>query len=204
MRPAAGLAAVDDEAVERYRSAYRNEEPLYAVEREAVETLPDAFREGDYGPRDAEWVVQWYFRRFLGAYPGAQRRRIEGEFEAADPADVRDAVAAACDAPDYEAALSALLSLPGVDVRVGSAFLLFVDPDRYQVVGEREWRVVAGLTDLDPEYPDSLDVDDYGRFLDAARDLAARYADRHDSLTQWELYTVLWRRWKAEYGPESE
>ncbi|MDH5020431.1 hypothetical protein [Halobacterium rubrum] len=191
---------MDDETVERYRSTYRDEEPLYAVEREAVETLPDAFREGDYGPRDAEWVVQWYFRRFLGAYPGAQRRRIEGEFEAADPADVRAAIAAACDAPDYEAALSALLDLSGVDVGVGSAFLLFVDPDRYQVVGEREWRVVADLTDLDSESPDSLDVDDYGRFLDAARDLAAR----HDGLTQWDLYTVLWRRWKDKYGPEVE
>jgi hypothetical protein len=190
---------VDAADVDRYRANYRDVEPLYAVEREAVETMPDAFREGDYGPRDAEWVVQWYFRRFLGAYPDAERRRVEGAFEDADRADVRAAIASSCDAPDYDAALSALLDLPGVDVEVGSAFLLFVDPERYQVVGEREWRVLADLTHLDGDYPDSLGVDDYGRYLDAARDLAAR----HD-FTQWELYTVLWRRWKDEYGEGDE
>ena len=181
--------------MDRYRANYRDVEPLYAVEREAVETLPDAFREGDYGPRDAEWVVQWYFRRFLGAYPDAERRRVEGAFEDADRADVRAAIASSCDAPDYDAALSALLDLPGVDVEVGSAFLLFVDPERYQVVGEREWRVLADLAGLDGDYPDSPGVGDYGRYLDAARDVAARHG-----LTQWELYTVLWRRWKDEYG----
>lgn len=49
--------------------AYRMDEPLYPVECEQIEMLPDAFEAGTFGRRDAEWVVQWYYQRFLGAYP---------------------------------------------------------------------------------------------------------------------------------------
>ena len=35
-------------------AAYRAEEPLYDVEREQIETLPNAFAAGRFGRRDAE------------------------------------------------------------------------------------------------------------------------------------------------------
>lgn len=178
-----------------YLAAYEEEEPLYPVEAESVETLPDAFRAGEYGRRDTQWVVRWYFRRFLGAYPDADRRRVEDAFAGADFERVRDAIAAAADAPDHETALDALTDLPGVDVRVGSAYLMFLHPDRFPVVGEREWRVVSALTDLSGEYPDPQSVEAYGDY----RDACASLADELD-LNYWELYMVVWRAWKDRFG----
>ncbi|WP_435063417.1 hypothetical protein [Halobaculum sp. EA56] len=181
--------------VDRLVDAYREEEPLYPVEREAIETLPEAFRTGAYGRRDAEWVVQWYFRRYLGAYPDEQRRTVESRFGDADTGAVRDAIATAGDATDHAGALSALTVLPGVDPRVGSAFLFFLDPGAYLVVGDREWRVVDDLVGLGGGSPEPFGLDDYGRYLDAARTLASRY-----DLDNWRLYMALWRRWKEMHG----
>jgi hypothetical protein len=181
--------------VEAYTAAYEEREPLYSVESESIETLPAAFRAGEYGRRDAQWVVRWYFRRYLGAYPDADRRRVEAEFEDADFERVRDAIAEAADAPEYETALEALTALPGVDVRVGSAFLMFLDPDRYVVVGDREWRVVRELADLEGSYPDPPSVEAYGDYLDAC----VAIADDVDC-DLWELYMVLWRVWKERFG----
>lgn len=183
--------------IDDYVAAYREEEPLYAVEAESVETLPSAFRAGEYGRRDAQWVVRWYVRRFLGAYPDRERRRVEEQFESADFERVRDAIATAADAPDYETALEAITELPGVDVPVGSAFLMFVDPDRYVVVGRREWEVVSALSDLDGLYPDPMTVGEYGDYLEACRSIA----DDADC-GGWELYMALWRAWKDRFDEE--
>jgi hypothetical protein len=181
-----------------YVEAYRDEEPLYMVESEAIETLPAALRAGEYGRRDTEWVVRWYFRRFLGAYPDRERRRVEDEFVQADFERVRDAIETATTASGHEEALDALTTLPGVDVPVGSAFLMFVDPDRYIAVGEREWRVVRALTDVDEPYPDPPTVDEYGDYLDACVSVAD---DLECSL--WELYMVFWRAWKDHFEEDS-
>ena len=55
--------------VEEKAREYRDAEPFDAVEREHVEIIPETFSSGDFGWRDAEWVVQWYYRRYRGAYP---------------------------------------------------------------------------------------------------------------------------------------
>ena len=60
--------------VEEKADEYRDVEPLYSVETEHVEMLRGTFASGEYGWRDAEWVVQWYFRRYLGAYPDPPSR----------------------------------------------------------------------------------------------------------------------------------
>ncbi|GAB7091168.1 hypothetical protein JCM18237_14390 [Halorubrum luteum] len=86
--------------VERYVEEYRAEEPLYPVEQEGIETLPDALRAGEYGPRDAEWVVRWYFRRYLGEYPHDERAEIEDQFADVEMGRVKAAIADAADAID--------------------------------------------------------------------------------------------------------
>ena len=72
----ATLADVEARADEHVE-AYRETAPFYPVEAEAVESLGDAFRAGDYGRRDVEWVVRWYFRRRVGASDHAERRAVE-------------------------------------------------------------------------------------------------------------------------------
>ncbi|WP_202946612.1 hypothetical protein [Halalkalicoccus jeotgali] len=53
--------------IEEKVAEYEREEPFYPVEQEGIETYPAAFAAGEFGFRDAEWVVQWYYRRYLGA-----------------------------------------------------------------------------------------------------------------------------------------
>ncbi|WP_418282570.1 hypothetical protein [Halorubrum sp. DTA98] len=185
--------------VDRYVAAYRAEEPLYPVEQESIESLPDAFRAGEYGPRDAEWVVRWYFRRDQSAYPHEERREIEERFADVDMGKVKAAIADAIEAIDgssgdpdepaaHEGALAALTRLPAVDVRVGSAFLTFINPDMYVPIGAREWTAVRQLTSLEGPYPDAPSIEEYGRYLAAVRDLR----NRLDRDTR-SIYMTIWR-----------
>ena len=176
-------------------AAYAAEGPLYPVEREQVETLPDAFEAGAFGRRDAEWVVRWYYRRFLGDYPDAERRAAEERFERNDFEAVRAAVQEAATAADAAAAAERLTRLSGVDVPVASAFLMFADPERNVVVGEREWTVLREAGSLSDPYPDPPSVADYETYLGACRSLADRF-----DCDGWTLYTALWRVWKDRRG----
>ncbi|MEF8841176.1 MAG: hypothetical protein V5A62_06065 [Haloarculaceae archaeon] len=175
--------------VEQRAREYREAEMLYETEREHLEDLPRAFADGEYGWRDAEWVVQWYFRRYLGAYPNVDRRAGESAYGENDVEDVREALSAAGSGTDEER-VRRLTTLDGVDVRVASAFLQFLSPDEYVVVGEREWAVLRAADELAAPYPDPPDVEDYLAYLETCREVA----DRCDC-DLWTLYMALWRLW---------
>lgn len=176
--------------VERLAAEYRADEPLAQVEDEHHEMLPAAFRSGEYGWRDAEWVVQWYYRRHLGAYPDADRRAAEDAFRENDSDDVRDAIAAiaVADTDDAVPLLDRLVGLEGLDVPMASAFLHFTHPDRFAVLGEREWRALVDADELDEPYPDTPDLDDYRTYDAVCRRL-------HDVLDvdPVTLSRALWR-----------
>ncbi|SFC54047.1 hypothetical protein SAMN05444422_11017 [Halobiforma haloterrestris] len=187
--------ALTRSALEAAVADYREEEPFYPVEREGIETLPSAFRTGEFGWRDAAWVVRWYYRRSLGAIPNAERRRHEDAFERNAFDDVRDAIVAAATAIDRDDRSSAiaepvdrLTALEGVDVPVASAFLFFGAPVCCIVVGEREWETLRTHGHLERPYPESPSLADYRTYLDRCRSLAERF-DRD----MWWLYRGLWR-----------
>lgn len=187
-------------AFDRYLEEYRESEPLYTVEQQSIETTPDAFRNDDFGPRDAEWIVRWYFRRYLGAYPHRDRRNAEEAFAETDFRTMRTTILDAVDAVeigDTASAIEYLTSLPAVDTEIATAFLQFMSPDDYLVVGDREWTVVAAVTDLPDSYPDKVDAAAYAEYLDAVRSLAGRY----DS-SLWECYMAIWRCWIDRFGEE--
>lgn len=152
--------------VEQLSDDYQAEEPLATVEDEHREMLPDAFRTGEYGWRDAEWVVQWYYRRHLGAFPDRERRDAEDAFRENESDDVRDAIAAIqeLDTDDPAPMLAQLSALEGIDVPMASAFLHFSYPDRFVVIGEREWQALEDAGELDETYPGSPSADDYIAF----------------------------------------
>ncbi|MFC6873244.1 hypothetical protein [Halobellus marinus] len=176
-------ADVVDEKVREYPSV----QPLSTAEAEHIELLPDTFASGDYGWRDAEWVVQWYGRRFLGTIPNADRRAIEDAYDENDYEKVHDAITGAVAADGAAEKLSRLTDLAGVDVPVGSAFCQYIDPDNYVVIDERQWSVLQETGELDEAYPETPDVSDYERYLDAYRSVAER-CDRD----LWDLYRAVW------------
>lgn len=178
--------------VERKAEEYGREEPLYGVEREQIETLPGAFAAGEFGPRDAEWVVRWYYRRYLGAFPDDRRRAIEERFRRNDFEPVRRAVADAVATDDPGTRIERLTDLDGVGVPVASAFLLFVDPEFSIVVGDREWAVLRAADALADPYPDPPSIDEYRAYLEACRSLAEAL-----DCDAWTLYRALWRLWKG-------
>lgn len=174
-------------AIEKAVREYPDVQPLSAVEREHLELLPEAFASGEYGWREAEWVVQWYYRRFLGGYPDADRRAAEDAYAENDFEAVRAAFAGAVEADSTHAALAAVIELQGVDVPVASAFLQFVDPTAYLVVGEREWETLRRAGGLEGAYPGQPTPQDYERYLAACRTVADRV-----ECSLWDLYRTLW------------
>ncbi|APW97905.1 hypothetical protein CHINAEXTREME_08975 [Halobiforma lacisalsi AJ5] len=187
--------ALTRSALEAAVADYREEEPFYPVEREGIETLPSAFRSGEFGRRDATWVVRWYYRRLLGAIPNAERRRHEDAFERNPFDDVHDAIVAAATAidrgdrsPPVAEPVERLTALEGVDVPVASAFLFFGAPECCIVVGDREWETLRTHGHLERPYPESPSLADYRTYLDRCRSLADRF-----DCDMWWLYRGLWR-----------
>ena len=180
--------ALTAERVEREAARYAEREPLYTVEAEELEGLGSALASGDFGWRDAEWVVQWYYRRQLGGFPNRERREREAAYGENDYEAVRDALAAAAEAADARSALAPLTALSGVDVGVASAFLMFLDPAAYIVVSEREWDALHAADELDEPVPEEVGPRAYETYLARCRALGDAFG-----CSMWTLYRALWR-----------
>lgn len=167
---------------------YERAEPLAVRELDHLEAFPEAFATGEYGWKDAEWVVRWYFRRYLGAYDDQRRQEIEEAFGDNDFDDVRDAISATREADDVESRVRRLTTLAGVTVPVASAFLQFLDPESFVVVDDRAWGALVEADELGEPYPDPPSPSDYRRYLETCRALA----DEFDCDLQ-EVYRALWR-----------
>lgn len=175
------------EIIEAKVEEYPEIQPLAAVEAEHIDLLPDVLERGDYGWRDPEWIVQWYYRRFLGAYPDTERRATEDAYDENTYERVHTAIADAIEAEDLTDKLRHLTALEGVDVAVGSAFLQFINPTEYVVVGERTWSVLHEAGELETDYPDTPTVPEYERYLGRCQRLSKRF-----DCSLWDLYRAIW------------
>ena len=182
--PSVNLTA---DVVAEHTRTYPEVQPFSLVEDEHRELLPKMFEGGDYGWRDAEWVVQWYGRRFLSGFPNRDRRALEDAYDDNDYQEVHDAITAAVDADAAAEMLAHLTELAGVDVAIGSAFCQFIDPENYVVIDGRQWGILREAGDLDSDYPDPPTVEDYERYLETYRAVAERC-----ECSLWELYRALW------------
>lgn len=178
--------------VERSRE-YERREPLYEVERDRLETLPDAFEDRSLVWKDVEWIVRWYYRRYLGDFPSDRRRRAEDRYAENSWEDVEETLYRAIDADESTTALERLLTLDGVNVPVASAILRFANPDEYVVVDDRAWGVLYRADELADPYPDPPSVEEYLAF----RERCVRLAESFDVELQ-TLYRALWRIAGAE------
>jgi hypothetical protein len=172
--------------VEQSATEYERDAPFYTVEQESIETLPAAFENGEFGRRDAIWVVEWYYRRELGAVSNRERRAREDEFEENDRREIKQGVVDAANADMLDDAIDSLTALSSVDIPVASAFLFFIDPDRYLVVSGTEWGVLHDADHLSEPYPDPPTLDQYKEYLDVCQGLADRF-----DCDLWTLYQAL-------------
>ncbi|MFB6185173.1 MAG: hypothetical protein ABEI96_11510 [Haloarculaceae archaeon] len=186
---------LDAETVRELAAEYERKEAFHNVEQQHLDILPGMYADGEFGWRDVEWVVRWYYRRFMGAVPNRERREIEDEFGRNDFETVRDVFADVAATDDLHERIDRLADLDAVDVPLASAFLTFFDPDSYLVLGEREWTVLTRASALDEPYPEAPTASDYETYLETARTLAAEF-----DCDLWTLYQAVWRAWKDEDG----
>ena len=181
--------------IETKAEEYESVQPFFTVEAEHIEILPGMLTDGDYGWRDLEWVVQWYFRRYLGAYPNRERREIEDAFGENTYEEVMVALDAVTETDDTEEKFDHLCSLAGVDVRVASAFLFFMFPETYLPVGDREWGALREFGYVDEPYSDRPSVEQYLSYHESCRELVEEY-----EVDPWTLYRALWRVGSEQSG----
>ena len=91
-------------------------------------------------------------------------------YEANTEADIQTATAAAFNAADDDAALTALIGLRGVALRTASAILQWMRPDRFPIIDVR----VAALGEPEPTSYDDRGL--YRRLADRIRTTAARHS----------------------------
>jgi thermostable 8-oxoguanine DNA glycosylase len=154
---------LSQELLEEQEVAYEAEENRYAEEMERIETLPSAFTEESWSMEDVEWIIRWKSSRSIGY------------FERNDREDVTQHVNDALTADSVSEKVDILSELDGVQVRMASAILLFVNPDRFTVLDWRAWDVLHENGYLPDEMPDDPTVEDYLLYLGACWAIANEY-----------------------------
>lgn len=153
---------------------YEDEEPFYLVERQRLENLPPAVRDGSLLWKDAQWIVRWYYRRHLDRELTGERERVESAFRSNPWDAVRAAIETAAETRGLPERITHLTDLDGIAVPEATAILHFVDPGRDMVMGPREWRGLRACHELDRPYPETPVVSDYATFLRTCRSLGDR------------------------------
>ncbi|SEP20870.1 hypothetical protein SAMN04487948_12166 [Halogranum amylolyticum] len=172
---------------------YEQHEPLYLVEQERLETLPDAFENGTVVWKDVEWVVRWYYRRYLGTFSHRTRESVERRFKQNDWEAVRETIESVVETSETTERVRRLTELSGVSVPVASAFLQYTDPTEYVVVDDRVWAVLHRAEALRDPYSDPLSVAAYLTYLEQCRSMAADF-----DVDLQTLYRALWRLAKEQ------
>lgn len=187
------MIELSTEQITEAADTYADTEPLVDVEEEHIRMLPKTLKDQDIGKRDVEWVVQWYYRRHLGQYPGQQRQKAEEAFRQNDFNDVLIALDETTQQTSVVDKMQLLTDLSGVDVPVASAFLQFLDPDAYLVTGPRTWAVLHAAGELSKGYPNSPSVIEYNQYLKRGQAIASQC-----ECDCWTVYKALWQIWKQE------
>ncbi len=164
------MVGIDSEIIRERHEEYLQREAFAVVEEDRLETLPGAFRDGTYLFKDCEWVVRWYLRRPLDG----ETHEAETAFRTNRMDAIETAIDGAITGDTTAERLQSLLALDGVDVRIASAFLQFIDPERFATVAAPCWKALVAAGDLDVPYPDPVRPSDYDRYLDECREYARR------------------------------
>lgn len=174
--------------VEELNRDYERTEAFYLVEQERLETMPEAVREGTLSWKDVEWLVRWYYRRFLTSTYNARARDVERAYRSNEWATIRATLESVIDIDDPAERVAQVRTLDGIDIPVASGMLYFIDPTRDIVMGEREWHALEVAGELDEAYPRRVRPSDYCTYLEVCTTVTDRL-----NITFIELQRSLWR-----------
>ena len=100
---------------------------------------------------------------------------VLGHFNSNDETFVTSQIEKAVNTSSPSEKLTYLIEISGVAERMGSAFLLFMNPDRFTVLDRKAWGVLHESGYLPDEMPNSLTVEDYLLYLGACWAIANEY-----------------------------
>lgn len=135
----------------------------FEEEAELLEILPSRFEEGQAGMEDVLRIVRW------------KSQRSTGHFQKNDPEFVDHILAIVLADIPVTWRMKHLCLLDGVQPRVASAILMFVDPNSYTVMDYRAWTVLHDIGELPPP-PTTYTAADYEEYLIVCRRLGDRYS----------------------------
>ena len=135
---------------------YQEEEPKQLTQ------LPTAFENGTWTWEDLEWIVRWKTHRSIGY------------FNRNDPEKVDEVITEVVDTPSTEQKVDLLTDLSGVQIKMASAFLLFMNPEKYTVIDSRAGAVLLREGHITSN-PDNPSIKEYINYLDVCRGLADDY-----------------------------
>ena len=144
--------------------AYPDEVDSYETEAEMLDILPVAFEEGTWQWDDLEDIIHWKSGRFGGANVETLNENPKREVE--------DTINEVVETNSAVQKVKRLRSLDGVQVRMASALLLFMNPTAYTVLDVNAWETLQDSGNLYAELPTDPDADDYLRYLGVCHTLA--------------------------------
>lgn len=154
---------LSQQLLEEQEVAYEAEEDKYTEEIDRLESLPSSFADGSWSREDMEWIVHWKSSRSIGY------------FNDNDDKEVKHLVNDALNANSVSEKVDILTRLDGVQVRMASAILLFMNPDRFTTLDWRTWDVLHENGYLPDEMPDHPTIEDYLLYLGTCRAIANEY-----------------------------
>lgn len=155
---------LDSETIRENAEEYRRESAI-DEEDEKLTSLPPKFHERTVDWDDYLWIVTW-----------KSGGRTRPYFERNDRAYVDHIIELVLQDIPPSWKIRHLTTLSGVKTPTASAFLTFIDPERYTVIDYRSWTVLHAYGILREPAASTYDAADYTKYLRACR----RVATEHD------------------------
>lgn len=155
---------IDSETIRENAEKYRLENATDEEEKKLA-ALPLRFQEGTVDWEDYLWIVTW-----------KSGGRTRPYFEQNDPKYVAHIIEIILRDIPPSWKIRHLTTLNGVKEPTASAFLTFIDPERYTVMDYRSWSVLYACGILREPPTSAYDAPDYSEYLRAC----CRTADKYD------------------------
>lgn len=136
---------------------------FYQEEEQQLARLPKVFEERRWEWSDMEWIVRWKTARSIGYFNRNERDTVD------------EAISKVLETRSTKEKVELLIDLSGIQVKMASAFLLFMNPGKYTVL---DWRASNTLVEeghLPALVSQDPSIEEYINYLDVFRSIAEQF-----------------------------